>query len=132
MADSFGMGRPSVFVTLGPAARLLQTPHHLRADHSGAPLLTPMSHFVDGTSVISVSPPTPVKLFHVCLDRHAIINVGGLSMESYHPNMQQAQNMTQTMRSLFLSMFPRIIQFADFGPMSHSRTPDNDTGKTAA
>lgn len=132
MPDSFGMGRPSAFVTLGPAARLLQTPHHLRAERAGAQLLTPLSQFVDGTNVISVAPPAPVKLFHLCLDRHAIINVGGMPMESFHPSMHLVQNMTHTMRSLFLSLFPRVNQFADFGQMSHGRAPDPDTDKTAA
>jgi len=66
MPDSFGEGRPSSFLTLGPAARVLHTPHHLRAEAGGTRLLTPVREFVDGVNVIEVSDPgTPVPYLPV-------------------------------------------------------------------
>ncbi len=132
MPDSFGMGRPSAFVTFGPAARLLQTPHHLRATQTDTPMLSHMSEFADGTNVIEVSPPAPIRLFHVCLDRHAVINAGGLAMESFHPDLALAQNLPQSVCDLFLSMFPRIDALTDFGPLAYTRTPDRHDRKSAA
>lgn len=35
MADTFGPSRPSSFLTVGPSARLLQVPHHLRGEPTG-------------------------------------------------------------------------------------------------
>ncbi len=124
MPDSFGEGRPSSFLTLGPAARVLHTPHHLRAEAGGTRLLTPVREFVDGVNVIEVSPPTPVRLFHICLSRHAAIKAGGLEMETFHPGAQALRDATHNLRERFLSMFPQIGHATDFGPLAHPRAPD--------
>lgn len=124
MADSFGQGRPSSFVTVGPAARLLQTPPHLRGATNGAPMLTPVREFVDGVNVIEVTPPTPVRLFHIVLSRHAAVDVGGMMMETFHPGMAGTRNVTHAQRDLFLSMFPHISHISDFGPLAHPRAPE--------
>ncbi|WP_299368974.1 Hint domain-containing protein [uncultured Tateyamaria sp.] len=126
MADSFGQSRPASFVTVGPGARLLQTPAHLRGTTGGAPLLTPASAFVDGVNVIEVVPPTPVRLFHICLSRHAAIDVGGIAMETFHPGMAATRQVTHAQRDLFLSMFPHIAHVTDFGPLAHPRAPEED------
>ena len=123
MPDSFGEGRPSSFLTLGPAARVLQTPPHLRAEAEGSRLLTPLREFVDGVNVIEVTPPTPVRLFHICLSRHAVIKAGGLEMETFHPGAQALRDATPGLRDRFLSMFPQIAHGRDFGPLAHPRAP---------
>ena len=127
MADSFGQGRPSSFLTVGPAARVLQTPHHLRGDSDGTRLLTPVRQFVDGVNVIEVVPPTPVRLFHLCLSRHAAINVGGIEMETFHPGAGATRTVSHALRDRFLGMFPRIGHVTDFGPLAHPRAPDADS-----
>ena len=124
MADSFGQNRPETFVTVGPAARLLQTPAHLRGSTGGAPLLTPAQMFVDNVNIIEVVPPTPVRLFHLCLTRHAAITVGGIEMETFHPGMGATRQVTHAQRDLFLSMFPHIAHITDFGPLAHPRAPE--------
>jgi len=124
MPDSFGPSRPSNFVTLGPAARLLQTPHHLRGETDGQQLLTPVRQFIDGVNVIEVVPPTPVRLFHICLDRHAAINAGGLQLETFHPGAAATRAVSHAMRDRFLSMFPQIGHVSDFGPLAHPRAPE--------
>ncbi len=124
MSDSFGQDRPSSFLTVGPAARVLHTPHHLRAEAGGTRLLTPVREFVDGVNVIEVVPPTPVRLFHICLSRHAVIKAGGLEMETFHPGAQATRSVSQNLRDRFLSMFPQIGHATDFGPLAHPRAPE--------
>lgn len=126
MADSFGQGRPSSFLTVGPGARVLHTPHHLRSEAGGTRMLTPVREFVDGVNVIEVIPPTPVRLFHICLSRHAAINAGGIEMETFHPGANATRMVSHTLRDRFLSMFPRIGHVTDFGPLAHPRAPEVD------
>jgi len=127
MADSFGQHRPSSFITVGPGARLLQTPPHLRGTTGGGPLLTPASEFVDNVNVIEVVPPTPIRLFHICLTRHAAVDVGGIDAETFHPGRGATRKTTHAQRDLFLSMFPHIAHLTDFGPMAHPRAPERDS-----
>jgi len=124
MADSFGEGRPSSFITVGPGARVLHTPHQLRGEAGETQLLTPVREFVDGVNVIEVVPPTPVRLFHICLTRHAAIKVGGINMETFHPGASAMRLVSQSLRDRFLSMFPRISHASDFGPLAHPRAPE--------
>jgi len=126
MADSFGQSRPSSFVTVGPGARILQTPPHLRGTTGGDAILTPARAFVDNVNVIEVSPPTPVRMFHICLSRHAAVDVGGMMMETFHPGMAATRTVTHAQRDMFLSMFPRISHITDFGPLAHPRAPEEE------
>jgi hypothetical protein len=126
MADSFGPTRPTSFVTLGPGARLLQTPPNLRGMTGGAPVLTPANAFVDNVNVIEVVPPTPVRLFHICLARHDAVDVGGLRIETYHPGMAATRQVSHAQRDLFMSMFPHISHITDFGPLAYPRAPGQD------
>lgn len=132
MADSFGPSRPSSFVTVGPAARILQTPPHLRNFSNGAPLLTPARDFVDSINVIEVLPPTPVRLFHICLSRHAAVDVGGIAMETFHPGHALLRRASHAQRDFFLSLFPQIAHVSEFGPLAHPRAPEQDEGASAA
>ncbi|MBY5931690.1 Hint domain-containing protein [Tateyamaria omphalii] len=127
MADSFGLNRPESFITVGPGARLLQTPPHLRGATGGVQVLTPAAEFVDGVNVIEVVPPTPIRLFHICLSRHAAVDVGGIEVETFHPGLQAIRQVTHAQRDLFLSMFPHIAHITDFGPLAHPRAPEPDT-----
>jgi hypothetical protein len=124
MADSFGPGRPSSFVTVGPAARVLHTPQHLRGDAGNTRMLTPVREFIDGVNVIEVVPPTPVRLFHLCLTRHAAINVGGIEMETFHPGATAMRSVSHSLRDRFLGMFPQISHASDFGPLAYPRVPE--------
>ena len=126
MADTFGVSRPSSFLTVGPSARLLQTPHHLRGNQGGTQMFTHASEFVDGVNVIEICPPTPVQMFHICLTRHAAITVGGMEMETYHPGSIATKEVSSEMRDLFLSMFPHIAHSSDFGPLAHPRAPERE------
>ena len=126
MADTFGPGRPNSFLTVGPAARILHTPHHLRSEAGEKRMLTPVREFLDGVNVIEVVPPTPVRLFHICLERHAAIRAGGIEMETFHPGAKATHNASQSLRDRFLGMFPRISHITDFGPLAHPRAPEQE------
>jgi len=124
MADSFGMQRPMSYVLAGPSARLLNTPNHLRALVGGAQMLTPVQEFIDGMNVIETAPPTAVELYHICLPRHAVIRVGGLEFETYHPGTSALRMVSHAMRSLFLNLFAHIDNPGDFGPLAFPRAGD--------
>jgi len=126
MPDALGQSRPERSLTVGPGARILHTPANLRGLADGKQLLTPASKFVDGVNVIEVTPPTPTRLFHICLSRHAVINVNGIEMETYHPGAAAPREVSQALRDRFVSMFPRIGELTDFGPLAHPRAPELD------
>ena len=89
-------------------------------------MLTPVGAFVDNVNVIEVTPPTAVRLYHICLTRHAAVDVGGLMVETFHPGMGGTRDVTHAQRDLFLSMFPRVFHITDFGPLAHPRAPETD------
>ncbi|WP_298973857.1 Hint domain-containing protein [uncultured Roseobacter sp.] len=126
MADSFGVSRPDSFLSLGPAARLLQTPAHLRSEVGEKRVFTPARAFVDGVNVIEVTPPTPIRMFHVCLQRHAAVIAGGLEIETYHPGANPMRLLSHTLRTVFMSVFPQISHVSDFGPMNYARASVED------
>ena len=132
MTDTFGQGRPNSFLTVGPAARILHTPHHLRSEAGEKRMLTPVREFLDGVNVIEVVPPTPVRLFHICLDRHAAIRAGGIEMETYHPGAKATHSVSHSLRDQFLGMFPRISHIIDFGPLAHPRAPEAEASIEAS
>lgn len=130
-ADSFGVNRPTNCISLGSAARVLQTSPDMRGAMGTTPLMTPASRFVDGVSVIEVTPPTSIRLFHVATRRHSAIVAGGLEVESFHPGAQPLQFLSQTLQDVYLSCFPHVEQLSEFGPMTYQRAPEED-GQSAA
>lgn len=123
MPEAFGMGKPMSNVMFGPGARILAPATHLRQQMGNEPILTPMRHLIDGNAVVEITPPRPVTVYHLCLARHATINAGGLSVESYHPGAGFERKMGEKMLSLFLSFFPHIKAPHEFGGLSHLRLP---------
>ncbi len=128
MPDSMGYGKPANCVVVGAAARLLCTPAHLRKAAIGGPLLTPIEMFQDGMNIVQTAPPTPVELFHLVLPQHAVIRVGGLEFETYHPGPDALRLVSHAIRTLYLNLFSHIDSPADFGPLAHPRTATKDQG----
>lgn len=126
MADAFGLQKPQSGVIAGPAARLLATPAHLRHLNNGQPMMTPVDEFQDGMNVIETLPPTPVELFHICLRRHAVINVDGLQFETYHPGLTALRMMTPALRAVYLNLFAHAHSINDFGPLAFERARDGE------
>ena len=131
-ADAFGPGRPAACVTVGPAARILHAPEQVDDEARVQGTLVPARAFVDGVSVFELLPPTPVQLFHICLSKHAIIQVDGVEMETFHPGPRTAQELSQSMRTHFLAMFPHISRFSDFGSVAYPRRDESKGGQSAA
>ena len=125
MADSFGENRPDRFTTFGPAARLLQTPEDLRGSSFSERLMTPACRFRDGVNVIEISPPTPATLFHLGLGKHVALIANGLQVESYHPGLNPVSHMSETLRTVFMSLFPHVDNLSGFGPMQFARAPED-------
>ncbi|MDB4197189.1 hypothetical protein N9777_02750 [Ascidiaceihabitans sp.] len=117
MADTFGVSRPSSFLSIGPSARLLQTPHHLRGNERGMQMFTHASEFVDGVNVIEICLPPPVQMFHICLTPHAALTFGGMEMEmemeTYHPGSIVTREISSEMRDI-LSNVPAYCSHKRF------------------
>ncbi len=123
MADSFGIGRPQADLLAGPGARLLmRRPARFAIPGEERPL-TPARKMADGMNAIEIVPPRPVTVYHLCLDKHAIISANGIDAESFHPGVGFERNMGPNMLSLFLSFFPHVKDARDFGPLAHPRLP---------
>ncbi len=120
-AESFGMSRPASDLVLGPGAALLHNPPQLRAANGQGHVLTPLADFADGTSVFQVMPPSPVRVYHIRLPRHAAVDAGGLEIESYHPGSGTVERMAEAVQGLFLSLFPDVRHPREFGPMGFPR-----------
>lgn len=129
MTEAFGLDRPFGPLQLGPAARLLATPPHLRKFADGAELLTPVREFIDGENVIETAPPTAVEVFHLCLPRHGILNFGGLWLESYHPGEFALRGLSPQMQRVFLGLFAHVDTLRDFGPLAFARAGDGQVDR---
>ena len=121
--DAFGLGRPAGNLLMGPGARLLTRPHNLRESRSHGSMFTPCSDLVDGVNVIGVSPPMRVTVFHLILDRHAILLADGLETESYHPGPGFDRMMDAQPRQTFLSLFPQMRTAEEIGDIACARLP---------
>lgn len=123
MAEAFGMGRPMSDFLAGPGARILSRPSGMGGVFGGERLLIPARNMVDDVNVISITPPRPVTVYHMCLHRHATVSADGLEVETFHPGTGFERTMGEKMLSLFLSFFPHISQPKDFGSLTHQRKP---------
>lgn len=123
MTDAFGAMRPLSDLMVGPGARLLSHPRHLRAQCGSEPVLTPAHAMIDGMQVFEVAPRQPVTLYHICLRQHAIITASGLQSESFHPGAGFERGFSRAKLQHFLSFFPHVEAARDFGPLAQMRLP---------
>lgn len=121
VADGYSKSGALGDLMLGPNARLLQSRPALEQIIGVKSVLTPARDLDDGYTAFMVTPPSPVRLFHLRLSRHAAIYAGGRPVETYHPGKGCEDQLGANMRSLFLSLFPDIENFADFGPLAYPR-----------
>ncbi|MCV2869545.1 Hint domain-containing protein [Defluviimonas sp. WL0002] len=120
-ADAFGLGRPNPDLVLGPRARILLRDDRFQAATGMASAYAPAAAFVDGVSIVEVTPIAPVPVYHLVLERHGSIRAAGLEVESYHPGSGIAEMMDTQLASLFLALFPQVKGFADFGRVAHGQ-----------
>jgi hypothetical protein len=120
-ADAFGVGRPMPDLVLGPRARLLLRDARSRMATGVESSYAPARCFVDGVSIIDVTPVAPVAVFHLVLEHHGSIRAAGLEIESFHPGGDMGDRFDPQLSAEFLGLFPHLRGFAEFGPMAHSR-----------
>ena len=120
-SDAFGEGRPMPDLMLGPHARILLRDPRCRALTGATAAYAPARAFVDGDVIISVAPIAPMAVYHIVLERQGTIRAAGIEIESYHPGAAFGELIDPQMSGLFLSLFPQVQSFADFGPMAHPR-----------
>nr|ABY79039.1 hypothetical protein [endosymbiont of Ridgeia piscesae] len=131
-ADSFGLGRPMPDLLLGPRARLFRQDASLITAMGTTAALAPITAFVDGDTVLEITPPEPVRVYHLAFERHQIISANGLEIESYHPGSRKDLHLTGQMRALFLAMFPHVHSFSEFGPLAYPRLSFDETQEILA
>lgn len=120
-ADKFGIGRPMPDLMLGQGARLLVERSALSGALGTARALMQVGELADEMGLIRLTPPSPVRTYHVALERHAAIRAAGLEVESYHPGENAIGRVGRNMASLYLSIFPHIETPEDFGPLAFPR-----------
>ncbi|MDV7270176.1 Hint domain-containing protein [Thioclava sp. A2] len=120
-AEAMGPGRPLPDLVLGPRARICLRDARLRQMTGLEAAHVPARAFIDGVSVIEVTPASPVTVYHLVLERHATLKVLGLEVESYHPGEGLEEMIDPRMLSLFEGMFPQMRTVRDFGPLALPR-----------
>lgn len=120
-ADALGHAKPMQDLILGPRARVLLRDVRCRNYTSEPTAYVPARAYIDGVSVIEVTPASPVTVFHLALERQGTLRVGGLEIESYHPGEGVEAMMEPRMLSLFKDLFPHVKSLSDFGPLAHQR-----------
>ncbi|SLN15014.1 hypothetical protein ROA7450_00318 [Roseovarius albus] len=123
MSNALGMNRPGHDLIFGPGARMLTRPAGLHEASKDNRLLTPVNDLADGDNIISILPPRPVEVFHLCLNQHSLISASGLEVESFHPGPRFESTLGENMLSLFMSLFPHVHHPEDFGSLHIQRLP---------
>ncbi|ANT60642.1 type I secretion protein [Salipiger sp. CCB-MM3] len=121
-AEAYGVGRPGSDLLLGPAARMVVKNAKLRSLLGKDSVMVPVSDEADWDRIVPVTPGGAVQLYHLMVQRHATIRVGGIEMETYHPGTALSALSSENMRALFLSMFENIEGLQDFGELSMMRS----------
>ena len=97
-SDSFGLDCPMGDTLLGPGAYL----NGSRFEH------TAIEDTVDDDQIFEVFPQSPVRLYHVMLDKPDSLLVNGLAVESYVPDQEILETMSRNGRALFASLFSNL------------------------
>ncbi|MEL6913708.1 MAG: Hint domain-containing protein [Pseudomonadota bacterium] len=113
-AGAMGILRPSHDLLLGFGARIVQRGRMVRA-----------TQLVDGEAALAVRPQSPVECFHIALPEHGAVRANGLDVETCHPGPAARHFARSDMRQLFLSLFPHVEDFADFGPLRFPRAVED-------
>lgn len=126
LADALGIARPIQDLVLGPHARVVRRGAAVRALTGGEAALVPAADIADGVTVVPVSPPSPVQVFHLGFDRHERLEAHGVEVESQHPGGLQAQSLSVELLGLWMSCFPHRRSLADWGPPALPRLTQRD------
>jgi len=125
-ADSFGLNRPMPDLILGAAAHLLQSGPSVRATTHHDHALVAARALIDWENLIEVTPPSPVELYHLAFDSHAVVIANGLEVESCHPGYAFRKGLAGMQRGLYLSLFPQLTLVSDFGGYLYPRLTEGE------
>ncbi len=126
MPDAFGLARPSQDQTFGPHARRLDRDAKIRSAIGAEAALAPLSAMADGYGVIQVTPVSPTRVYHLVCDRHETILAAGLEVETYHPGPDAPLSLPEEVLNLFMSFFPHLASFREFGRLAAPRLTAED------
>lgn len=121
LADGYSDNGALGDLLIGPAARLLQSYPSLERTIGVKSVLTPARDLENGHHAIRITPPSHVRLFHLRLPSHNAIYASGRPAETYHPGRGVEETLGENVKTLFLSLFPDITCFADFGGLAYPR-----------
>lgn len=131
-ADGLGIARPMADLVLGPSARITHRAPAVVQLTASEMALVPARDFVDGCAVIEITPPTPVEICHLGFAGHEIIVANGIEVESYHPGPIHNLGLRPEYLDLFLSCFPHLDSYTDWGLPAHPRLRRSDLDVTYA
>ena len=120
-ADTFGLGRPSPDLVLGPSARVVHKSAGVKTLTGSDAAFVPVRDFTDNNQFIELNTVAPVTVYQLGFDRHERICVNGVEIESLHPGALHMLGLKLEMQQLLMSLFPHKASFADFGSMLHPR-----------
>ncbi len=120
-SDSMGLGRPNPDLVLGPSARVLHVANGIKALTGAEAAFVPMRDFIDDAQVIELRPAAPVQAYQLGFDKHHMVSVNGMEIETLHPGPVHTLGLRQEMIQLLLTLFPHKIMLGDFGAMLHPR-----------
>ncbi len=122
LGDALGPARPGADLVLGPGARMVVENARLERLIGEKRVLVPVSEFADGEGILRIAPGGAVQLYHLALRRHAVIEVGGVEMETYHPGTGIRRQLGEAHAERFLRLFPNVPGLDAFGELGLPRT----------
>ena len=125
-ADSLGIARPMPDLILGPCARLYNRTRGAQALARGDGAFIPGRDYLDGINVIELTPPSPVQVYHLAFRDHQRVIANGVEIESHHPGTLHEFGARGDILKLYLTLFPHVRDFVDFGPLRHPRLRMSD------
>lgn len=131
-ADSLGIARPMPDLVLGPRARIVHRAQNVERLTGTDAALIPARDFIDGISIIELTPPAPVETFHLGFARHERLVANGVEVESWYPGPLHNLGLNGEMLGLFLSCFPHLQGTEDIGPLALPRLRLGDLDVTPA
>ncbi|WP_417249390.1 Hint domain-containing protein [Celeribacter sp.] len=124
--DALGFGQPSPDLLLGSGARYLLRSEALKSYLGTSHALASVTALIDGVSTFEVTPPSRVRTYHICLERHSVVRVNGVECETFHPGLTANTRLSGGLRDAFMDLFPHLNDLGGFGAMAHPRLTPTD------
>lgn len=120
--DALAPGAPGGDLVLGPGARMVVENARLKTLIGQARVLVPVADYGDGERFVPIAPPGAVQLYHLATRRHALIRIGGMLMETFHPGTGARRALGETHAGRFLALFPHLRGLDGFGELGLPRS----------